>query len=123
MDDQALFHEAAFTAQRLVDIASEHRIALAPPMLCEGAERFTSASIAHIEAAFEELQPKARIADGTVQIVEATSRAAEVHEIARKQRFMTRLLRPSFRSMAYRCLQILKRRCSTIHLWSLRAQY
>lgn len=84
MDDQALFHEAAFTAQRLVDIAGEHNIALAPTMLCEGAERFTSASIAHIEANFEALQPKARMADGSVQILEATSRAAEVHGIARE---------------------------------------
>ncbi len=83
-DDQALFHEAAYTAQRLFDIAAQHNIPVAPVIHCEAGERFTSTALAHIEQQFEQHQPTSAAAQDHVQIIEATSRVAEVHAIARE---------------------------------------
>ena len=88
-DEQALFHEAAFTAQRLLDIAGELGVAVAPETVCDSQQRFTSPAIAHIEQQFEQLLPTVRSADDSVHIIEATSRAAEVHAIAREIRKLT----------------------------------
>lgn len=83
-DEQALFHEAALTNQRLHDIANEEGIDVDAPLHFYNTKRFHSEDLQHVEAKFTDLVPKTKKSSGDVMVLEASNRRAEVHAIARK---------------------------------------
>ncbi|GLC87763.1 helicase-exonuclease AddAB subunit AddB [Lysinibacillus piscis] len=83
-DEQALFHEAALTNQKLQDIAQEEGINRDNPIHFIKTHRFLSQDLQHIEAHFAEIEPPIKQALGDVQVLEASNRRAEIHSIARE---------------------------------------
>lgn len=86
-NDQALFYEAATTAVRLTDAATELQIAMEPEIVCQTAVRFQTPELAYLERHFNEqpVQPFTQPAEA-VSFVEASNRRAEVTAIAREIR-------------------------------------
>ncbi|MEK5230835.1 helicase-exonuclease AddAB subunit AddB [Lysinibacillus sp. FSL K6-0232] len=89
-DEQALFHEAALTNQRLHDIAKEEGIEVDAPIHFHHTRRFYSNDLQHIEARFADIVPQTKKTSGDVQVFEASNRRAEVHAIAREITKLTR---------------------------------
>ncbi|HBT73701.1 MAG TPA: helicase-exonuclease AddAB subunit AddB, partial [Lysinibacillus sp.] len=89
-DEQALFHEAALTNQRLHDIANEEGIDVDAPLHFYNTKRFHSEDLQHVEAKFTDLVPKTKKSSGDVMVLEASNRRAEVHAIAREITKLTR---------------------------------
>ena len=84
MDEQSLFHEAAYTAQALMDFAYEYGVAVEALQHLTTPYRYQTNNLQHIEQSFAKTNHLAQLDDGSVQIMEAASRAAEVHAIARE---------------------------------------
>lgn len=59
-DEQALFHEAALTNQRLHDIAKEEGIEVDAPIHFHHTRRFYSNDLQHIEARFADIVPQTK---------------------------------------------------------------
>ncbi len=89
-DEQALFHEAALTNQRLHDIANEEGIDVEPPLHFYYTQRFQSEDLQHVEANFANMVPHTKKTSGDVMVFEASNRRAEVHAIAREITKLTR---------------------------------
>lgn len=89
-DEQALFHEAALTNQRLHDIAKEEGIDVELPIHFYKTQRFHSKDLQHVEAKFADLEPQTKKTSGDVTVLEASNRRAEVHAIAREITKLTR---------------------------------
>ncbi|OCS87451.1 helicase-exonuclease AddAB subunit AddB [Caryophanon tenue] len=86
-NDQALFHEAASTAVRLHEAAEALQVDIEPEVVCTEAVRFQSPELAHIEQYFgEALAPAFHGKAEHITIIEAASRRAEIHAIAREIR-------------------------------------
>lgn len=83
-DEQALFHEAALTNQRLHDMANEEGIDIEAPLHFYYTQRFQSEDLQHVEANFAYMVPQTKETSGDVVVFEASNRRAEVHAIARK---------------------------------------
>lgn len=89
-DEQALFHEAALTNQRLHDMAKEEGIDVELPLHFYKTQRFHSEDLQHVEAKFADLEPQTKKTSGDVRVLEASNRRAEVHAIAREITKLTR---------------------------------
>lgn len=89
-DEQALFHEAALTNQRLHDMAKEEGIDVELPLHFYKTQRFHSEDLQHVEAKFADLEPQTKKTSGDVKVLEASNRRAEVHAIAREITKLTR---------------------------------
>jgi len=89
-DEQALFHEAALTNQRLHDIANEEGIDIEAPLHFYYTQRFQSEDLQHVEANFANMVPQTKETSGDVMVFEASNRRAEVHAIAREITKLTR---------------------------------
>ncbi|MCS1393847.1 helicase-exonuclease AddAB subunit AddB [Lysinibacillus boronitolerans] len=89
-DEQALFHEAALTNQRLHDMAKEEGIDVELPLHFYKTQRFHSEDLQHVEANFADLEPQTKKTSGDVKVLEASNRRAEVHAIAREITKLTR---------------------------------
>jgi len=89
-DEQALFHEAALTNQRLHDIAKEEGIDVELPLHFYKTQRFHSKDLQHVEAKFADLEPQTIKTSGDVTVLEASNRRAEIHAIAREITKLTR---------------------------------
>lgn len=89
-DEQALFHEAALTNQRLHDMAKEEGIDVELPLHFYKTQRFHSEDLQHVEAKFADLEPQTKKNSGDVRVLEASNRRAEVHAIAREITKLTR---------------------------------
>ena len=59
-DEQALFHEAALTNQRLHDMAKEEGIDVELPLHFYKTQRFHSEDLQHVEAKFADLEPQTK---------------------------------------------------------------
>ncbi|MGB5944947.1 helicase-exonuclease AddAB subunit AddB [Paenisporosarcina sp.] len=90
MDDQSLFHGAAKTAERLKEMAREGSVAIEPSVHLHDNKRFTNNEIQHIEENLHTYPAPAIDNHEHVHVIEADSRRAEVHAVARHIRRLVR---------------------------------
>ncbi|MCZ8536593.1 helicase-exonuclease AddAB subunit AddB [Paenisporosarcina quisquiliarum] len=90
MDEQSLFHSAARTAERLKEMARTESIAIEPSVHLNENQRFKTNEIKHIEQTLHSY-PAPSIDDHKhVHVIEADSRRAEIHAVARHIRRLVR---------------------------------
>ncbi|MGB3259363.1 helicase-exonuclease AddAB subunit AddB [Paenisporosarcina sp.] len=90
MDEQSLFHSAARTAERLKEMARTESIAIEPSIHLNENQRFKTNEIKHIEQTLHSY-PAPSIDDHKhVHVIEADSRRAEIHAVARHIRSLVR---------------------------------
>lgn len=90
MDDQSLFHNAAKTAARLKEMANEYFIDVEPSVHLRENTRFKSSEITHIEENLNTYPAPQMDGNEHVTIIEAESRRAEIHAVARHIRKLVR---------------------------------
>lgn len=90
MDDQSLFHGAAKTAERLKEMAREGSVAIEPSVHLNDNKRFTNNEIQHIEENLHKYPAPAIDNHEHIHVIEADSRRAEVHAVARHIRRLVR---------------------------------
>ncbi|MGE6487668.1 helicase-exonuclease AddAB subunit AddB [Paenisporosarcina sp. NPDC076898] len=90
MDEQSLFHSAARTAERLKEMARTESIPIEPSIHLNENKRFKTNEIKHIEQNLHSY-PAPSIDDHKhVHVIEADSRRAEIHAVARHIRSVVR---------------------------------
>ncbi|WP_075617287.1 helicase-exonuclease AddAB subunit AddB [Paenisporosarcina indica] len=90
MDDQSLFNNAAKTAERLKEMARDLSVEIEPSVHLHENKRFVTNELKHIEACLH-TYPAPKIDDHEhVHLIEADSRRAEVHAVARHIRRLVR---------------------------------
>ena len=90
MDDQSLFHGAAKTAERLKEMAHEGSVAIEPSVHLNENKRFMNSEIQHLEENLHTYPAPAIDNHEHVHVIEADSRRAEVHAVARHIRCLVR---------------------------------
>ncbi|MCM3610582.1 helicase-exonuclease AddAB subunit AddB [Planococcus sp. MERTA32b] len=85
-DEQALFFQSASTARRLVDQAKKEGLQVENAVHLPSAKRFSNAELAHVERHFDDYPLQKSETEGHVNLIEAASRRAEVHAMARSIR-------------------------------------
>ncbi|PUB17876.1 helicase-exonuclease AddAB subunit AddB [Paenisporosarcina sp. OV554] len=90
MDDQSLFHGAAKTAERLKEMAHEGSVAIEPSVHLNENKRFMNSEIQHLEENLHTYPAPAIDNHEHVHVIEADSRRAEVHAVARHIRRLVR---------------------------------
>lgn len=90
MDDQSLFHGAAKTAERLKEMAHEGSLAIEPSVHLNENKRFMNSEIQHLEENLHTYPAPAIDNHEHVHVIEADSRRAEVHAVARHIRRLVR---------------------------------
>ncbi|WP_033540930.1 helicase-exonuclease AddAB subunit AddB [Planococcus sp. CAU13] len=89
-DEQALFFQSASTARRLVDLANKEGIQVENGIHLPSPQRFSNQELTHIERHFDDYPLQKTESQGHVRLVEAASRRAEVHAMARSIREQVR---------------------------------
>ena len=90
MDDQSLFHGAAKTAERLKEMAHEGSVAIEPSVHLNENKRFMNSEIQHLEENLHTYPAPSIDNHEHVHVIEADSRRAEVHAVARHIRCLVR---------------------------------
>ncbi len=90
MDDQSLFHGAAKTAERLKEMAHEGSVVIEPSVHLIENKRFMNSEIQHLEENLHTYPAPAIDNHEHVHVIEADSRRAEVHAVARHIRRLVR---------------------------------
>ncbi|WP_017381563.1 helicase-exonuclease AddAB subunit AddB [Paenisporosarcina sp. TG-14] len=90
MDDQSLFHGAAKTAERLKEMARESSVSIELSVHLIDNKRFMNNEIKHIEANLHSYPAPAIDDHEHVHVIEADSRRAEIHAVARHIRRLVR---------------------------------
>ncbi|QBP41731.1 helicase-exonuclease AddAB subunit AddB [Paenisporosarcina antarctica] len=90
MDDQSLFHGAAKTAERLKEMARESSVSIELSVHLSENKRFKNNEIKHIEANLHSYPAPAIDDHEHVHVIEADSRRAEIHAVARHIRRLVR---------------------------------
>lgn len=85
-DEQALFFQSANTARRLVDQAKKEGLQVENAVHMPSAQRFSNSELAHVERHFDHYPLQKMESQGHVNLIEAASRRAEVHAMARSIR-------------------------------------
>ena len=90
MDEQSLFNNAAKTAERLKEMARDLSVEIEPSIHLHENKRFVTNELKHIEA-YLHTYPAPEIDDHEhVHLIEADSRRAEIHAVARHIRQLMR---------------------------------
>lgn len=100
MDEQSLFHSAAKTAERLKEVARTESIAIEPSIHLNENKRFMTNEIKHIEANLHSYPVPSIDDHNHVLVVEADSRRAEIHAVARHIRSLVRDEQLRYRDVA-----------------------
>ena len=103
-DDQSLFHNAAKTAERLKEMARDASVAIEPSVHLDENQRFVTSEIKHLESFLHTYPAPSIDQHEHVHLIEADSRRAEIHAVARHIR---RLIRDE--QMRYQDIAILYR--------------
>lgn len=107
LDDDALFHQAALTYDKVIQAAQQYGIEIEPRIHLEENYRFEHEDLQHIEQNFDRITPLKKQAEGQgVQIVEGANRRAEIQFIARE---IIKLVRESNGQIRYRDIGIMYR--------------
>ncbi|ALS76670.1 helicase-exonuclease AddAB subunit AddB [Planococcus rifietoensis] len=85
-DEQSLFYQSALTASRLTDLAATEGIELEPEVYLQQPKRFMNEELRHVERFIETFPAPSIKGQGAVELVEASNRRAEIHELARSIR-------------------------------------
>ncbi|WP_010286803.1 helicase-exonuclease AddAB subunit AddB [Kurthia massiliensis] len=89
-DEQALFYETASTARRLKDAAFANGIEVKPDVHLTEMQRFNDATLQLIESQFDQFHPVQATQADHVQVVAAVNPHAEIHEVARHIRKLSK---------------------------------
>lgn len=89
-DEQALFYEPATTARRLKDAAFANGIEVKPNIHLTEMQRFNDDTLHLIESQFDSYHPAQATQAQHVDVVAAVNPHAEIHEVARKIRTLTK---------------------------------
>jgi len=90
MDDQSLFHGAAKTAERLKEMAREGSVSIEISVHLSENKRFMNSEMKHIEANIHSYPALTLDDHDHVHVIEADSRRAEIHAVARHIRRLVR---------------------------------
>lgn len=90
MDDQSLFHGAAKTAERLKEMARESSVSIELSVHLSENKRFMNNEIKHIETNLHSYPAPTIDEHEHVHVIEADSRRAEIHAVARHIRRLVR---------------------------------
>ncbi|MGG0658260.1 helicase-exonuclease AddAB subunit AddB [Rummeliibacillus pycnus] len=99
-DEQALFYQSARTCARLKELAFSNGIEVEPITHCAQQYRFKTEDLRHIESQFEVFPPIEQESDGSVEIIEAANRRAEINAIARRIKELTQNNQMRYRDIA-----------------------
>lgn len=83
-EEQALFHEPALTSVQLKELAHSLNIEIEQDVYFADTKKFNNTQLKHLESNFYLPVPEKTASNNHIEIIEATSRRAEVHAIARE---------------------------------------
>ena len=85
-DEQALFYQSANTGVRLTEFAENEGIEIDEPVHLARPLRFANKELLHLEQHFDSFPVPQMKAEGSISLVEAGNRRAEIHSLARSIR-------------------------------------